>query len=214
MDISIILFAILAYLLGSIPFAVWVSKGFHGIDVRDYGSGNAGATNVFRVLGKKWGTMVLLLDVFKGFTAANLAHFLTNELVINNFILFQIIFGMLAVTGHLFPIFAQFRGGKGIATLLGMVFGLHYLLALGCMGVFILVLLTTGIVSISSIISTMMFGIFAYAIFGFSEPVIIFFGIFAMFLVLYTHRANIKRIWYGEEKKIRLKKPAETEGTN
>ncbi len=211
LDLNTILLAILAYLLGSIPFAVYVSKGYHGIDVRDYGSGNAGATNVFRVLGKKWGSIVLLLDIFKGFTAANLAYFVETEFASNNLVLLKIVFGMLAVLGHLYPIFAEFKGGKGIAALLGMVIAIHYLLALGCIGVFVLVLLVTGIVSISSIISTMMFGLFAYALFGFSEPVIIFFGIFVMVLVLFTHRSNIKRIWNGEEKRIQFKKPMKSE---
>jgi glycerol-3-phosphate acyltransferase PlsY len=122
----IIFISLISYLLGSIPSSVWLGQSIHGIDVRDYGSGNAGATNTFRVLGKEVGIMVLALDVLKGLTAASLIIFIESiphgtERYVN----LQLLFGLLAVVGHIFPIFANFRGGKGIATLLGMVVGIQ-----------------------------------------------------------------------------------------
>jgi glycerol-3-phosphate acyltransferase PlsY len=204
-DPIIYLLAALAYLIGSLPFSLWVGKGFHGVDVRDFGSKNAGATNTFRVLGKQSGITVLILDVFKGFTAANLALFLTSDFEVANIMGFKILYGMMAVIGHIYPVFAQFRGGKGVATLLGMVFSIHYLLALGCIGVFVVMLMATGIVSISSITATLTFGLFAYAIFGYDEPSLLFFGIFVVVLIFYTHRSNLVRLWNGEEKKISSK---------
>jgi len=210
MSSDLIILCLSAYLLGSIPFAVLVSKGFHGIDVREHGSGNAGATNVFRVLGVKSGTIVLLLDIFKGMTAANLALLLWEpesvELAAQNTVELKLVFGILAVLGHLYPVFAKFKGGKGIATLLGLVIAINPLLALGCISCFVLVLLLSRTVSIASIISTMMFGIFTYLIYGYGEPILLFFGIFAVLLVLFTHRSNLVRLWNGEEKRITLGK--------
>src|SRR6187399_609964 len=112
-----------AYLIGSIPTAVWYGHAFYGIDVRDFGSGNAGATNSFRVLGKKAGIIVMLIDVFKGWLAARLVFLLIflNAISADHVIVFQLIFGIAAVLGHIFPVYARFKGGKGVATLLGMV---------------------------------------------------------------------------------------------
>ncbi len=111
---------ILAYLIGSIPTSVWVSRSVYNIDIRDYGSGNAGATNTFRVLGAKWGTFVMLFDMLKGLIAVKLAlilpYYVMNDFARTNF---QIGLGLAAVVGHIFPIWADFRGGKGVATLFG-----------------------------------------------------------------------------------------------
>jgi len=112
---------ILAYLCGSIPTAVWIGQAFYGVDVREYGSGNAGATNTFRVLGKKAGIPVMLLDILKGFTATNLAFLIPIVGPHSTYISYQLALGIAAVMGHLFPVFAGFRGGKGVATLFGMV---------------------------------------------------------------------------------------------
>lgn len=207
---DLLILSLIAYLLGAIPFAVLVSKGFHGIDVRQHGSGNAGATNVFRVLGVKSGTVVLVLDILKGVTAANLINLVWTEqsivLAEEHPVELKIYFGVLAVVGHLYPVFTKFKGGKGIAALLGLVIAINPLLALGCVSCFILVLLLGKIVSIASIISTMMFGIFSYLIYGYDEPILLFFGIFAVLLVLFTHRSNLVRLWHGEEKRITLGK--------
>jgi glycerol-3-phosphate acyltransferase PlsY len=111
---------IIAYLIGSIPTALIISKKYFGIDIRDYGSGNMGATNTFRVLGSKYGTLVMVFDILKGMAAVALynflPHYLNNELDRTNF---MIGLGLAAVLGHIFPIFANFKGGKGVATLLG-----------------------------------------------------------------------------------------------
>ena len=136
-----ILLIIVAYLIGSIPTSVWVSKHFFGIDIREYGSGNAGATNTFRVLGSKWGSFVMLVDVIKGVVATSLylllPHYLTNELHRTNFMLGL---GMASILGHIFPIWANFKGGKGVATLLGMAVAIQPVVAACCIGVFLIVL--------------------------------------------------------------------------
>ena len=147
---------ILAYLFGSLPSAVWVGQAFFGIDVRDYGSGNAGATNTFRVLGKKWGVLVMIMDLAKGYTAATLPWVLVAIDIIpyDDVILFQLLFGLFSVIGHVFPVFSQFKGGKGIATLFGMVLAIHPVVALICLMVFVAVLLTSRFVSLGSMIGT------------------------------------------------------------
>src|SRR6202000_2366288 len=146
---------IAAYLFGSIPTAVWIGLAFFNIDVREYGSGNAGATNTFRVLGKKAGVPVMFLDILKGWTATNLAYFIGvsttgayHSIAYTNY---ELALGIAAVMGHLFPVFAGFRGGKGIATLFGMVLAVNLHAALLCVGVFIIILLITRYVSLSSI---------------------------------------------------------------
>ena len=144
--IAILFLALISYLLGSIPSSVWLGKRFANIDVREHGSGNAGATNTFRVLGKKLGIAVLILDVAKGLTAVSLVYLLVKFVPSTNFsgwhkteiVNIKLLYGVLAVVGHIFPVFAEFKGGKGIATLLGMVIGISYPLALCCIGVFIL----------------------------------------------------------------------------
>lgn len=203
-SIPVIGLAILAYLLGSIPSAVLVGKSFYGVDVRQEGSLNAGATNTFRVLGKQAGTGVLILDIIKGLTAANLVYFMPDNMEIASKVPWIIGFGLLAVVGHIFPVFAGFKGGKGIATLLGLVIAIHPLIALGCILIFLAVLISTHMVSAGSILATLSFGVLSYVIYGSDEPILQIFGIFAVILVVYTHRANIGRIWRGEEKKINL----------
>jgi glycerol-3-phosphate acyltransferase PlsY len=206
--ITLIFLTILAYLLGSVPSAVWVGKSFYGVDVREHGSNNAGATNTFRVLGIKAGSIVLLMDAFKGATAANLAYFLQPEwLAINSFIDYQILFGILAVLGHIFPIFANFKGGKGIATLLGMVLAINLQLALLCLALFVVILLVTRYVSLSSMISTIFFPIFTLYLYPEkNEPMLLAFGIAMALLVVLTHKKNIIKLLHGEENKANILK--------
>lgn len=204
---SIVLMALLSYLLGSIPSAVWVGQAFYGIDVREYGSGNAGATNTFRVLGKKAGAGVLFLDVVKGFTAASLVNFIPAIHPILHktwYINIQLLFGLSAVFGHLFPVFANFKGGKGIATLFGMLIAIHYISALACLGIFVFILFATRFVSLSSISAAVMFPIQLIWIFKRHEPLFIAFGICAALMVILTHRKNIHRLLSGNENKARL----------
>lgn len=199
--------AFVAYLLGSIPSSVWYGLGYFGIDVRQYGSGNAGATNTFRVLGKRAGVIVMLIDVLKGWTAASLATLLYYFQFIEqtDMLTYRIIFGIIAVIGHLYPIFVNFKGGKGVATLLGMVLAVQPDLALVCIGVFILTLLSSQYVSLSSMLATLAFPVLSLVgLFGPAETITVVFG-FAMFLlVVFTHQKNIGRIINGSESRVSL----------
>lgn len=200
-----ILLIILAYLIGSIPTAVWVSKGFFGIDIREYGSGNAGATNTFRVLGSKWGTLVMIVDMLKGITATALYIFLPkyygadNEVIRTNF---MIACGIAAVIGHIFPIWANFKGGKGVATLFGMIVGIQPLAALCCSGIFLLVLFLTRFVSLSSILSSIAFTIFILFVFNDHVTLYKVFSIAVALIVILTHQKNINRLLSGTENKV------------
>ncbi|RPD51212.1 MULTISPECIES: glycerol-3-phosphate 1-O-acyltransferase PlsY [Chitinophagaceae] len=202
-----LLLIFLAYLIGSIPTAVWVSKNFFGIDIRDYGSGNAGATNTYRVLGSKWGTFVMAIDMIKAVVAVKLAFMLPeaydNELYLINL---QLGLGLAAVIGHIFPIWANFKGGKGVASLFGMVLGIQPNVALCCVGVFILVLYLTRWVSLSSILASVAFPIFILVIFNEPEPLYRVFTIVVALLVVFTHQKNIGRIIKGNESKVPILK--------
>ncbi len=203
----IILFTIVSYLLGSMPSALWVGKGFFGVDIRNYGSGNLGATNTFRTLGKKAGALVLLLDIIKGLTAASLVkYFEFVELGSVQYVNLQLLFGLLAVIGHLFPVFANFKGGKGIATLFGMIIGIHYLSALVCLALFLMILFITRYVSLSSILAGISFPLIAFVLYNNKEPLFVAFGIAASVLVILTHQKNLKRLIAGNENKANLLK--------
>ena len=198
---------VLAYLFGSIPTAVWIGLAFFNIDVREYGSGNAGATNTFRVLGKKAGVPVMFLDILKGWTATNLAYFIgvsttggVNSIAYTNYAL---ALGIAAVMGHLFPIFAGFRGGKGIATLFGMILAIHLQAALLCVVVFIVVLLVTRYVSLSSIIAGFTYTIGVAFIYPSNKSVVIY-GMCMLLLILITHQKNIERLLKGKESRVNL----------
>jgi glycerol-3-phosphate acyltransferase PlsY len=196
-----------AYLIGSVPTAVWISRFFFGIDIREYGSGNAGATNTFRVLGPKWGSVVMFFDVLKGVLAVKLyfllPYYIHNEFEQTNF---QIGLGLAAVLGHIFPIWASFRGGKGVATLFGMVMGIHPIVALSCVGVFMLVLYLTRYVSLSSILASAAFPVFVLAIFNVDEPLYRIFAVAVALMVILTHQKNIGRLLRGSESKVPILK--------
>jgi len=201
------LLLILAYLIGSIPTAVWVSQRYFGFDIREYGSGNAGATNSYRVLGSKWGTTILLLDMLKGMAAVQLAfllpEYLDSEWRMDNL---QTCLGLAAVLGHIFPIWAEFRGGKGVATLFGMVLGISPWTAVSCVGVFLLVLYLTRFVSLSSILASIAFPIFILVVFNVENPLYRVFAISVALLVLLTHQKNIGRLLRGDESKVPILK--------
>lgn len=203
-----VLVLILAYLFGSIPTAVWIGQAFYGIDVREYGSGNAGATNTFRVLGKKAGIPVMLIDILKGWTATNLAYLIGVSTTGNHhsaaFVNYELALGVTAVMGHLFPIFAGFRGGKGIASLFGMVLAINLQAALLCVGVFIVVLLVTRYVSLSSIVAGFMYPIGVTFIFPVYIKSVIIYGMCLCVLILVTHQKNIERLLKGTESKVNL----------
>ncbi|HEX5553936.1 MAG TPA: glycerol-3-phosphate 1-O-acyltransferase PlsY [Chitinophagaceae bacterium] len=200
---------ILAYLIGSVSNATWVSKKFFDIDIRDYGSGNAGATNTFRVLGPRAGTFVLILDMLKGVLAVKLACMLPFYMLpehVTQLINLQIGLGLSAVVGHIFPIWYDFRGGKGIATLFGMVLAIQPLVALSCVGVFLLMLFLTRYVSLSSILAGIAFPILLIFIFREQELFYKLFAIAIALLVILTHQKNIGRLLKGTENKVPMSK--------
>ncbi|MEZ0451992.1 glycerol-3-phosphate 1-O-acyltransferase PlsY [Sphingobacterium thalpophilum] len=205
-SIYLVIAVLLAYLFGSIPTAVWLGQAFYGVDVREYGSGNAGATNTFRVLGPKAGSIVMFVDIFKGWTATNLAYLI--ELGQNTsdvqFVNFQLALGVIAVLGHLFPVFAGFRGGKGVATLFGMILAIHTPAALLCVSVFIIILLTTHYVSLSSISAGFAFPFSLAFVFKTTIPSVLLYGMAICILLLITHQKNIERLLKGHESKIYL----------
>ncbi len=202
-----LLLIVLAYLIGSVPSSVWVGKRFFNIDIRDYGSGNAGATNTFRVLGPKWGSIVMLADILKGTLAVKLALLLPeygdSEL---RFINLQVGLGLAAVLGHIFPIWADFRGGKGVATLFGLVVGISPWTALSCSGVFLLVLYLTRFVSLSSILASIAFPVFILIIFNVDNNMYRVFAIAVALMVILTHQKNIGRLLKGSESKVPILK--------
>ncbi len=202
-----LLLIVLAYLIGSIPTSVWVSRHFFDIDIRDYGSGNAGATNVYRVLGPKWGTFVMAIDMLKGIIAVKLALLLPNYLDYETPLqTLQLGLGLSAILGHIFPIWAEFRGGKGIATLFGIVLGISPWTALSCVGVFLLVLYFTRFVSLSSILASIAFPVFILVIFNVDNPTYRVFAIAVALMVLLTHQKNIGRLLKGSESKVPILK--------
>lgn len=194
---------LLAYLLGSIPTAVLVGKVFYNIDIRNEGSGNAGATNTIRILGLKAGIPVLLFDVFKAVAAVNIAVWLNNPAFSENQeVIYRILLGASAVLGHVFPIFAGFRGGKGVASLVGIILALYpssFSIILLC---FILIMTFTRIVSLSSVICSLIFPFIVIFVFNENRPPLIVLAICVAIFIPYTHRENIKRLIAGTEKKF------------
>lgn len=197
----IFLAVVLAYLLGSIPTSVWIGQAFYGIDVREYGSGNAGATNTFRVLGKKAGIPVFLFDVLKAWFSVYLATLFGMPESME----FKIILGLMALLGHIFPIYVGFRGGKGIACLLGILLAVHWSAALSAFGLFIVMFLITHYVSLSSMLAAVAFPCILYFVFRVEQSLLMFGGAIAV-LVLVTHRKNIQRLIKKEEGKIYIVK--------
>lgn len=201
------LLIVVAYLIGSVPTSVWVSRYFFGIDIREYGSGNAGATNTYRVLGSKWGTFVMVVDVLKGVIASSLyvliPHYMIDSWDRTNF---MIGLGLAAVVGHIFPLYAGFKGGKGVATLLGMAVAIQPLVAICCIGVFLLVLYLTRFVSLSSILASVSFAVFILFIFNEKEPLYRVFAIAVALMVILTHQKNINRLLKGTENKVPILK--------
>jgi glycerol-3-phosphate acyltransferase PlsY len=198
-----ILALILSYLAGSIPSAVWAGRIFHGIDIREHGSGNAGATNTIRVLGWKTGIPVLIFDLAKGWLAASLPVFLNAAPEGSSLMTaLQIACGMTAIIGHVFPVFAGFHGGKGVATTFGVLLALHPVLTLTCAGIFLLVLLISSYVSISSMIAGIMFPVLLMTVFQTPSLLLKIFSVIIAVALVVTHKKNIGRLIRGEEKKF------------
>jgi glycerol-3-phosphate acyltransferase PlsY len=205
--LSIILIIAGAYLLGSIPTSVWMGRALKGIDLREHGSGNAGATNAFRVLGKPIGIVVLILDMLKGFLAVNLIH-LQHEIDSGTeaLMVLKIGLGLIAVLGHIFPVFAGFRGGKGVATIAGVALALHPFAALAAMGIYLLVFLLTRISALGSLIAVFSYPVWIFLVFRSEFMAMRIFSMAVVVLILITHRSNILRLIHGEEKSLFRKK--------
>lgn len=200
-----LIFGVIAYLLGSIPTAVWIGRSKYGLDVREHGSKNAGATNTFRVLGKNAGITVLTIDILKGFTASFLpVLFKVGEWGSDQLILVQILASLMAVIGHVFPIFANFKGGKGVATSLGVIIGVHPPAAGICIAIFLIVFILTNYVSLGAICASISFPSSIYFIFGTKSIWLNGFAIFLATIVIIAHRKNIKRLIDGTESKMNL----------
>lgn len=215
--LTVILILLLSYLIGSIPTAIIVSRLVAGIDIRNYGSGNAGGTNVFRVLGWKYGILVMLFDAFKGVVAVVFIarlFFLTempfeNPTPFDDFTFIQLLAGICAVIGHVFTVFAGFRGGKGMATAVGMAASLMTVDVLIAAGIFLLMLIKFRYVSLGSISAAIALPIILFIrenlfhvhIQGY--PTLIAFSIFIAIFITYTHRSNIKRLIEGTENRIK-----------
>lgn len=200
-----ILTFLLAYLLGAIPTSVWVGLGIFKVDVRLSGSKNAGATNTFRVLGAKAGIPVLLFDVFKGFGAVYLSLLSSYiEHDTDAFVYYRIGLGLIAVIGHIFPVYIKFRGGKGVATLLGVFIALLPYPALCALGVFVIVLLVSRYVSLSSMLAALSFPLFSILVFAERNVAMMVVSLLVFVLIVITHRKNIGRLIKGEENRANL----------
>lgn len=193
---DLLLPVIIAYLLGSIPSALWVGQIFYKTDIRTKGSGNLGATNTFRTLGAKAGIVVTVLDILKGTAATVLPLFMATDI-------HPLILGVIAVIGHMFPVFAKFKGGKAVATSGGILLGYQWPLFLLAVAVLLITLKITKMVSLSSIILAVVSVIYAiiYALNTGDYAFMIMILVLATFII-YRHRANISRIRAGTEPKI------------
>ncbi len=196
MTINLILLSLLAYVIGSIPSGLWIGKIFYKKDIRDFGSGNLGATNSFRVLGVKAGSIVTVMDILKGTVATLLPFFF--QLNVNHH--FWLLTGAFAIIGHSFPLFAGFRGGKAVATSAGVILAYAPLLFVAALVVFLLTLKISKYVSLSSMIGALTALIISF--FMGDWILIILVACIALF-VIWRHRANITRIRNGEEPKIK-----------
>lgn len=207
---QIIIFLFSAYLIGSVPTAVWLGQLFYATDIRRHGSGNAGATNTFRVLGPKIGVPVLFIDIFKGYAALQLLHLSSISPPGETFTNLQLMMGAGALIGHIYPVYAGFKGGKGIATLLGIMLAVHTQATLSCMAVFTLVFYLSKMVSLASMSAALSFPFIMILVFQTENKILAVFSIIIALLVLYTHRKNIGRILNNEEPKVKLKKQRDT----
>ncbi len=200
--------AIIAYCLGSISFSVLISKKMAGFDVREKGSKNAGSTNVLRTVGKKAAIITLICDILKGVVAVLIAVLLGNLVEGTDKALLAQIAGLCAVIGHTFPVFFKFKGGKGVATALGVLFVVNWQIALICLVFALLLMVITKMVSVGSLAAALLFPVLTIFIHDYyiTEGSYLVFGILMAALVIYNHRSNIKRLATGTENKISLKK--------
>lgn len=209
MTLTISILIVAGYLLGSIPSAVWIGKWFYGTDVREHGSHNAGATNTLRVLGRRAALPVFIIDAAKGYAAVMLSHF--TDLEGDAFFFLKIGLTAAAILGHIFPVFASFKGGKGVATLAGCMLAITPIPMVMGLATFVIVLAVTHYVSLGSITGGVLFPVYIIIANGFHSPYKIAFGVLVAVVLLITHRKNIKRLREGTESKtyLFLKRPKE-----
>lgn len=201
-----IVIVFVSYLVGSFPTAIITGKLLKGIDIREFGSGNAGGTNVFRVLGKTAGIFVMAFDIFKGAVAT----YYVSQIIFADFLLptvyLQIIAGIAAITGHIWTIFAGFKGGKGVGTAAGMLLILYPVAILICFILFLMIVFTTKYVSLGSISAAICLPVILFVLHHYFdkpvEPVLQGLAIFIAILIVYTHRSNIQRLLSGTENKM------------
>ena len=219
--LAIFVVLLISYLIGSIPSSIWVGKIARGVDIRDYGSGNAGATNTFRILGWQCGVSVLLIDMFKGFVCAfwisQLAYAIGSgpvEIIpywdVDSFL--RISCGVFAIVGHMFPILANFDGGKGMATAFGMLWAIEPISIGITAGIFLIVMIATRYVSLASLVAAFMYPLILLLLrYGFHLDIdgsILIFGALAGIGIIIKHRGNIRRLMDGTENKVGSFKPA------
>ncbi len=208
---------ILAYLIGSVSSSIILGKLVYGVDVRDFGSGNPGANNTQRVLGWKMGVLVLGFDILKGVAAVSLVFFLPFQPLTNAFVGTQITFGLFAILGHIFPVYHNFKGGKGVATMCGVLLAIHPFCVLICVVIFLIVFFFTRYVSVSVIAAVTCFPFLVNSLFALwitpEETLTLkIFSIVAGVMIWLSHISNIKRLWRGEEEKFLIRKPREVPG--
>ncbi len=208
--LTVLCVALISYLIGSIPTSIITGKVLRGIDIREHGSGNAGGTNVFRVLGWKPGVFVMVVDAFKGFAATFWISRLTFGVAPFEYETMQLIAGCAAIIGHIWTVFASFRGGKGVGTAAGMLLALYPFALLICAAVFAAMIFATHIVSISSMTAAITLPL-ALSVFRYwmNRPVALSLYVFSFFaagLIIFTHRSNIKRLLAGRENRFGQKK--------
>ncbi len=189
---DVIIQMIIAYLLGSIPSGVWIGQAFFNKDIRKYGSGNTGATNTFRILGPKAGTIALIADVLKGFVATFIPIYLGTDI-------HPVFIGIFAIIGHIYPIYIKFKGGKAVATTAGVFLAIQPVYVLIFIGVFLMILLTTSTVSIASMGTMVLAAIFSFLI---KDPIMAIAIWILALLIIYLHRENVARIKNGVESRV------------
>jgi glycerol-3-phosphate acyltransferase PlsY len=200
--VSDIVLIVIAYMLGSIPTSVWIGRFFYGTDVRHHGSGNAGATNTLRTLGKSAGLVVLLIDMLKGWLAVGMIYFSGYESGSAQRILLEVTMAVAAILGHIFPIYAGFKGGKGVATTMGIIIGISPLIALLCAVIFALVLIVSHYVSLASILSVLSFPFWMMSVYKEHYIVLTIFSLLLPMMVIIMHRKNIIRLLKRQESAI------------
>ena len=195
-------------MLGSIPSAVWVGKFFHGIDIREHGSKNAGATNTFRVFGNKSGTIVLAMDILKGYAAASIPLLLSHMYIgfKDEVLILQLTASFCAIMGHVFPVLAKFKGGKGVASTLGIIIAINPETAFICLGCFVVVFIVWKYVSLGAIVASVLFPFVSYFFMLEDARIMIIFSIMISLIVLFSHRKNMQRLLRGEENKMNFLK--------